>query len=91
MHHSDPTVMCRSRTAVAPLERLKILMQVQGNAKVYTGVWQVCAVLKAGLPISFWNPSCCMSLPGLLGLGAWLQGRSYIHWQQDQLQTPATH
>ncbi|KAK9824294.1 hypothetical protein WJX72_009220 [[Myrmecia] bisecta] len=29
-----------SRTAVAPLERLKILMQVQGNAKVYTGVWQ---------------------------------------------------
>ena len=32
---------CRSRTAVAPLERLKILMQVQGNQKVYTGVWQV--------------------------------------------------
>ena len=31
----------RSRTAVAPLERLKILMQVQGNDKVYTGVWQV--------------------------------------------------
>ena len=31
---------CRSRTAVAPLERLKILMQVQGNQKVYTGVWQ---------------------------------------------------
>ena len=30
----------RSRTAVAPLERLKILMQVQGNVKVYTGVWQ---------------------------------------------------
>ena len=30
----------RSRTAVAPLERLKILMQVQGNQKVYTGVWQ---------------------------------------------------
>lgn len=29
-----------SRTAVAPLERLKILMQVQGNDKVYTGVWQ---------------------------------------------------
>ncbi|KAK9794349.1 hypothetical protein WJX73_009698 [Symbiochloris irregularis] len=29
-----------SRTAVAPLERLKILMQVQGNQKVYTGVWQ---------------------------------------------------
>ncbi len=29
-----------SRTAVAPLERLKILMQVQGNEKVYTGVWQ---------------------------------------------------
>ena len=31
----------RSRTAVAPIERLKILMQVQGNEKVYTGVWQV--------------------------------------------------
>ena len=30
-----------SRTAVAPLERLKILMQVQGNERVYTGVWQV--------------------------------------------------
>lgn len=29
-----------SRTAVAPLERLKILMQVQGSQKVYTGVWQ---------------------------------------------------
>ncbi|KAK9845649.1 hypothetical protein WJX84_001051, partial [Apatococcus fuscideae] len=29
-----------SRTAVAPLERLKILMQVQGSSKVYTGVWQ---------------------------------------------------
>jgi len=29
-----------SRTAVAPLERLKILMQVQGNNKLYTGVWQ---------------------------------------------------
>jgi hypothetical protein len=31
----------RSRTAVAPLERLKILMQVQGNEKIYKGVWQV--------------------------------------------------
>lgn len=30
-----------SRTAVAPLERLKILMQVQGNDKIYRGVWQV--------------------------------------------------
>ncbi|KAG2494767.1 hypothetical protein HYH03_007012 [Edaphochlamys debaryana] len=29
-----------SRTAVAPLERLKILMQVQGNEMVYRGVWQ---------------------------------------------------
>lgn len=29
-----------SRTAVAPLERLKILMQVQGNEKKYRGVWQ---------------------------------------------------
>lgn len=29
-----------SRTAVAPLERLKILMQVQGNDKIYKGVWQ---------------------------------------------------
>lgn len=26
---------------MAPLERLKILMQIQGNEKVYTGVWQV--------------------------------------------------
>jgi len=25
---------------VAPLERLKILMQIQGNQKVYTGIWQ---------------------------------------------------
>jgi len=33
--------LCRSRTAVAPLERLKILMQVQGSSKLYTGVWQV--------------------------------------------------
>lgn len=32
---------CRSRTAVAPLERLKILMQVQGNERIYRGVWQV--------------------------------------------------
>eukprot|EP00878_Enallax_costatus_P015632 GHUV01016376.1.p1 GENE.GHUV01016376.1~~GHUV01016376.1.p1 ORF type:complete len:137 (-),score=11.95 GHUV01016376.1:90-500(-) len=29
-----------SRTAVAPLERLKIPMQVQGNEKIYRGVWQ---------------------------------------------------
>lgn len=29
-----------SRTAVAPLERLKILMQVQGNEKVYRSTWQ---------------------------------------------------
>lgn len=33
----------RSRTAVAPIERLKILMQVQGNEKVYTNMWQVCS------------------------------------------------
>jgi hypothetical protein len=26
---------------VAPLERLKILMQVQGNQKVYQNTWQV--------------------------------------------------
>jgi hypothetical protein len=32
---------CRSRTAVAPLERLKILMQVQGNQQVYRSTWQV--------------------------------------------------
>lgn len=32
---------CRSRTSVAPLERLKILMQIQGNEKQYTGVVQV--------------------------------------------------
>ena len=31
-----------SRTAVAPLERLKILMQVQGNERVYRNTWQVC-------------------------------------------------
>jgi hypothetical protein len=30
----------RSRTAVAPLERLKILMQVQGKERVYRGVVQ---------------------------------------------------
>lgn len=30
-----------SRTAVAPLERLKILMQVQGNERVYRNTWQV--------------------------------------------------
>lgn len=29
-----------SRTAVAPLERLKIVLQVQGNERMYTGVWQ---------------------------------------------------
>ncbi|KAG1661016.1 hypothetical protein FOA52_005331 [Chlamydomonas sp. UWO 241] len=29
-----------SRSAVAPLERLKILMQVQGNEKVYRSTWQ---------------------------------------------------
>ena len=27
---------------MAPIERLKILMQVQGNEKVYTNMWQVC-------------------------------------------------
>ena len=32
---------CSSRTAVAPLERLKILMQIQGSKGIYTGVWQV--------------------------------------------------
>ncbi len=32
--------MCRSRTAVAPLERLKILMQIQGNQKRYSSVYQ---------------------------------------------------
>jgi hypothetical protein len=37
-----------SRTAVAPLERLKILMQVQGNEKVYKGVWQVRRGVGAG-------------------------------------------
>lgn len=31
-----------SRTAVAPLERLKILMQIQGSKGLYTGVWQGC-------------------------------------------------
>ena len=39
---TDPLCSClSSRTAVAPLERLKIVLQVQGNEKVYTGVWQV--------------------------------------------------
>ena len=71
---------------MAPLERLKILMQVQGNAKVYTGVWQVRAVLKAGLPFCLWRPSGFMSLLGCLGLSAWLQERSYVHRQQEQLQ-----
>lgn len=42
---SDIGNACRSRTAVAPLERLKILMQVQGNDKIYKGVWQVWHVL----------------------------------------------
>lgn len=56
--------MYRSRTAVAPLERLKILMQVQGSTKVYTGVWQVCtrpadATTSAQLIIS---ALYCMSL-----------------------------
>lgn len=46
MHHE---LLCRSRTAVAPLERLKILMQVQGSSKLYTGVWQVLAVMLPGL------------------------------------------
>lgn len=36
-----PGPTCRSRTSVAPLERLKILMQVQGTEKVYTGIFQV--------------------------------------------------
>eukprot|EP00798_Chlamydomonas_sp_ICE-L_P008256 gene8256-1525_t len=38
-----------SRTAVAPLERLKILMQVQGNDKMYTSTWQgLVAMAKRG-------------------------------------------
>lgn len=37
---TPPTHLTRSRTAVAPLERLKILMQVQGSERQYTGVWQ---------------------------------------------------
>lgn len=43
----------RSRTAVAPIERLKILMQVQGNEKVYTNLWQVCSqvLLPSGRPV----------------------------------------
>lgn len=42
LENQNPLIyyFCRSRTAVAPLERLKILMQVQGNEKVYTGIWQ---------------------------------------------------
>lgn len=40
-HLPRPLFSFRSRTAVAPLERLKILMQVQGSEKIYTGVWQV--------------------------------------------------
>ena len=76
---------------MAPLERLKILMQVQGNAKVYTGVWQVCAVLKAGLPFYLRRLARFMSLPGLLELGAWLQGCSYVHWQQENVQARLRH
>jgi hypothetical protein len=42
LHRDLTSTSCyRSRTAVAPLERLKILMQVQGNEKIYKGVWQV--------------------------------------------------
>eukprot|EP00798_Chlamydomonas_sp_ICE-L_P008579 gene8579-34015_t len=38
-----------SRTAVAPLERLKILMQVQGNDKIYKSTWQgLVQMAKAG-------------------------------------------
>jgi hypothetical protein len=44
---SIPNPRCRSRTAVAPIERLKILMQVQGNEKVYTNMWQArCSSLR---------------------------------------------
>ena len=38
---ADSAIVCSSRTAVAPLERLKILMQIQGSKGIYTGVWQV--------------------------------------------------
>lgn len=43
--HGRIELFFRSRTAVAPIERLKILMQVQGNDKVYTNMWQVCSRL----------------------------------------------
>lgn len=36
---------------MAPLERLKILMQIQGNEKVYTGVWQVGAACLFGFKV----------------------------------------
>lgn len=47
--HASRALLCRSRTAVAPLERLKILMQVQGSSKLYTGVWQVLTLVLPGL------------------------------------------
>jgi hypothetical protein len=44
---------------VAPLERLKILMQVQGNEKLYTGVVQVGAAVEATPATAHPQPCGC--------------------------------
>lgn len=56
--YRSAAVLFRSRTAVAPLERLKILMQVQGSQKVYTGVWQVSEHAKGPQPHVFAYDPC---------------------------------
>jgi hypothetical protein len=48
-----------SRTCVAPLERLKILMQVQGNDRVYRNTWQV----RCGRGV-LWRRICLNTLTG---------------------------
>ena len=55
---TTPLLDCRSRTAVAPLERLKILMQVQGAQKTYTGVWQARQAVQARACLRASHPQC---------------------------------